>query len=150
MRAAISLGLIGASLLALPLSMGTGSPAFASQDNQPPVQLAQYYPPPQQQRPYYPPPPQQQQYGPPPSRGGFPGWLAGNYVGFNRQGLQLGLSIAPDGRSLAFVNGQKVPAYVRGGNLYVNGAQFYLQPTPDGFNATQAGNPRNRIHYQRR
>lgn len=99
---------------------------------------------------YGPPPPN---YGPPPSRRGgpVPPWMVGSFSGYNApQRVRINLTIFPDGRAEANVNGAAMPAVVQGQRLAVAGNLFDVTPTRNGIITRQVGNPGNETHYARR
>ncbi|OZA91976.1 MAG: hypothetical protein B7X76_01125, partial [Azorhizobium sp. 39-67-5] len=93
----------------------------------------------------YPPPP------PPRRKGSVPGWMVGNFAGFNaQQRVRINLTIYPDGRAEANVNGAAMPAFIQGQRLMVANTQFDVSPTHNGIITRQVGNPANETHYARR
>lgn len=101
----------------------------------------------------YGPPPPNYGYGPPPSRRGgpVPGWMVGSFAGYNAaQRVRINLTIYPDGRADANVNGASMPAVVQGQRLAVAGNLFDVFPTRNGIITRQVGNPGNETHYGRR
>lgn len=80
-----------------------------------------------------------------------PGWMIGDFVGYNLQyGSEVSLHISSDGRLRAIVDGVHLTGYVNDQRLYVGDAEFYIDRAGDGFNTTQMGDNSNQVHYSRR
>ncbi|WP_309645830.1 DUF3011 domain-containing protein [Phenylobacterium sp.] len=81
----------------------------------------------------------------------LPSWMVGEFSGYNmNRGADVRMTIRPDGRATAWINGQSVDGYVNDERLYFGDHEFYVDRAGDGFNTRQVGDSGNQVHYSRR
>ena len=81
----------------------------------------------------------------------IPDWMIGDFVGYNpQQRTEVMMSIDPDGRARARVDGVNLSGYVNDERLFFGNTEFYLERDGSGFNTIQANNTSNQVHYTRR
>lgn len=80
-----------------------------------------------------------------------PGWMIGDFKGYNiKYGSEVSLTVDPNGKVNASVDGTRLHGYVNDERLYVGDVVFYIDRAGDGFNTTQVGKTDNQVHYTRR
>jgi hypothetical protein len=79
-----------------------------------------------------------------------PGWMVGTFRGYNPlYGSDIVMTIRPDGRMTADVQGQAISGYINDEQLHTGPYIFDIDQTRDGFVTSQKGDRHNEVRYRR-
>ncbi len=81
---------------------------------------------------------------------GVPDWAVGTFEGYNRNfGAPVRLRVAPHGKVVARVEGQRFRGHWEDGNIVIGRNEFRVRREGRGFRTIERGDRNNVVHYTR-